>query len=54
MEFSLPPQGFMEFLQNNNHQAVLLFCKNSMKPRGHRLNSMALKGSFSLFYHFNK
>ena len=22
MEFSLRPLGFMEFLQNNNHQAV--------------------------------
>ena len=45
------PLGFMGFLQNNNHQAVnkilltaygLLFCKNSMKRRDRRLNSIAL------------
>ena len=63
MEFSLRPLGFMEFLQNNNHQASeskiekcsqffdfrfisfcsfawrLLFCKNSLRPKGRRLNS---------------
>ena len=40
MEFGLRPQGFVEFLPNNNHPAVLLFGKNSMKPRGRRPNSM--------------
>ena len=34
MEFSLQPLGFMEFLQN--------FCKDFMKPRGRKPNSMAL------------
>ena len=50
MEISLRPLGFMEILQNNDHVVVnkiytvwwLLFCKNSMKPRGRGVNSMAL------------
>ena len=52
MVFSLRPLCFMKFLQNNNHQAVNKM-KNSMKPWGRRLNSMALNiNIIHIYYHY--
>ena len=47
MEFSLRPLGFMEFLQNNNHQAVKKMKKENCK----KLHET--QGSQSKFHELN-
>ena len=50
MEFSLRPLGFMEFLQNNNHQAV---SKMKKKLRKGKNNHQAVNKMKNIFHFFN-